>query len=97
MDGVEGAGGRMSFVVSTDEVDRHCDVVSVNGWRLQSYGRSPVFLWAHDYTQPAIGRAVNMWREEHGLLATMEFAPTVSPAPPSTGDAPSGSRGWVEP
>ena len=84
----------MSFVVSTDEVDRHGDVVSVNGWRLQSYGRNPVFLWAHDYTQPAIGRAVNMWREEHGLLATMEFAPTVSPVPPSTGNAPSGSRGW---
>ena len=66
----------MSFVVSTDEVDRHGDVVSVNGWRLQSYGRNPVFLWAHDYTQPAIGRAVDMWLEDHGLLATMEFAPT---------------------
>ena len=27
------------------------------GWRLQSYRRNPVFLWAHDYTRPVIGRA----------------------------------------
>ena len=74
----EGTSGRdqMAFVVSTEEVDRHGDVVLVKGWQLQAYQRNPVFLWAHDYTQPAIGRATDMWREDHSLLARMEFAPT---------------------
>ena len=51
-------------------------MVSVKGWRLDAYRRNPVFLWAHDYAQPAIGRAVDVWTDESGLLATMEFAPT---------------------
>ena len=66
----------MTFVVSTDEVDRHGDVISMRGWHLQAYKRNPVFLWAHDYTQPAIGRALNVWKEEHSLLARIGFAPT---------------------
>ena len=47
---------QMAFVVSNDDVDRHGDVISLQGWRLQSYLKNPVFLWAHDYTRPAIGR-----------------------------------------
>jgi len=66
----------MTFVASTDEVDRHGDTVSVDGWRLGAYMQNPVFLWAHNYTQPAIGRALEVWKEEHSLLARIEFAPT---------------------
>ena len=33
-------------------------------------------LWAHDYRQPAIGRAPAVWREGQALLAQIEFAPT---------------------
>ena len=70
------SGGSMTFVVSTDEVDRHGDMISVGGWRLQAYMRNPVFLWAHNYTRPAIGRAVDLWSDDHRLLARVEFAPT---------------------
>lgn len=66
----------MTFVISTDEVDRHGDVIVADGWRLESYQRNPVFLWAHDYMRPVIGKAVVVWQELHGLLARMEFAPT---------------------
>ena len=66
----------LAFVVSTDEVDRHGDVVSVEGWRLEAYRQNPVFLWAHNHTRPAIGRVFDIWEEGHKLLATMEFAPT---------------------
>ena len=65
-----------TFVISTDEVDRHGDVITAEGWRLESYRRNPVFLWAHDYARPVIGRAVKTWTEPHHLLAQMEFAPT---------------------
>ena len=66
----------MSFIISTDDVDRHGDVIAAEGWRLDSYLANPVFLWAHDYARPVIGRAVEVWREPHRLLARMKFAPT---------------------
>ncbi len=70
-----GAVGVLTFVLSTDDVDRHGDVVSADGWMLEAYLRNPVLLWAHDYRHPAIGRAVSVWSEPHRLLAKMEFAP----------------------
>ena len=57
-------------------MDRHGDAISLDGWRLQSYMRNPVFLWAHDYTRPAIGRTNDMWTEGRGLHARIQFAPT---------------------
>ncbi|MCE2405791.1 MAG: hypothetical protein J4F43_11645 [Dehalococcoidia bacterium] len=68
--------GKMTFVVSTDDVDRQGDTIAVDGWMLDSYLRNPVFLWAHNYARPAIGRAAQIWREPHRLLARIEFAPT---------------------
>ena len=70
------APGLATFVLSTDDVDRHGDVVSAEGWRLEAYLRNPVLLWAHDYRRPAIGRAVAVWAEPRRLLAQVEFAPT---------------------
>ena len=78
-DGYEQKGGgsaALTFVLSTDDVDRHGDVVSADGWRLEAYRRNPVLLWAHDYRHPAIGRAASVWTEPHRLLAKMEFAPS---------------------
>ena len=69
-------GDTLTFIISTDEVDRHGDVVSIHGWKLDAYKRNPVFLWAHNYTRPAIGRALDVWKEGNSLLARIEFAPT---------------------
>ena len=67
--------GPITFVLSTDEVDRHGDIVTAEGWRLDAYRRNPVVLWAHDYRRPAIGRAVEVWAEPHRLMGRLEFAP----------------------
>ena len=72
----ERAAGPVTFVLSTDEVDRHGDVVSADGWLLEAYRENPVLLWAHDYRHPAIGRAASVWTEPHRLLAKIEFAPS---------------------
>ena len=72
----DSAAAPVTFVLSTDEVDRHGDVVSADGWVLDAYRRNPVLLWAHDYRRPAIGRAVGLWTEPRRLMARMEFAPT---------------------
>ena len=66
----------MTFVLSNEEVDRHGDVVMVSGWHLEAYRKNPVFLWAHDYARPVIGKAVSLWQEPGRLMAKMEFAPT---------------------
>ena len=76
VDGDTCQDGPMTFVVSTGEVDRHGDAIAPQGWRLEAYRRNPVFLWAHDYTRPVIGRSLALWQEPQGLLARMEFAPT---------------------
>lgn len=72
------AGGQEAtdFVVSTDEVDRHGDTIAIDGWQTEAYMRNPVFLWAHAYYRPAIGRALEVWKEPHSLHARIEFAPT---------------------
>ena len=51
----------ISFVLSTDEVDRHGDVIATAGWNLDSYRKNPGFLWAQDYARPVLGRAVETW------------------------------------
>ena len=72
----QGQGEPMAFVISTDEVDRHGDVIAADGWNLDSYRENPVFLWAHDYARPVIGKAVDIWKEPHSLMAKIQFAPT---------------------
>ena len=72
----EVAGNALTFVVSSGDVDRHGDVVSPEGWRLDAYRANPVVLWAHDYRRPAIGRARSVWSDGRALLARVEFAPT---------------------
>ena len=65
----------MAFVISTDEVDCHGGVIQAQGWQLDAYLNNPVFLWAHDYSRPVIGRASEVWHESHRLIARMKFAP----------------------
>ncbi len=68
--------GPLVFVASTGEADRHGDTVAPEGWRLDAYRENPVVLWAHDYGEPAIGRAEAVWSDGRALRARLEFAPT---------------------
>ena len=72
----EAVAGPLVFVASTGEVDRHGDTVAPEGWRLDAYRDNPVVLWAHDYGEPAIGRAEAVWSDGRALRARLEFAPT---------------------
>ncbi len=73
---VESLGERkMGFVISTAAVDRDGDTVDPKGWDLGSYTKNPVVLWAHDYSQPPVGKAVNIQATKDGLRADVEFLP----------------------
>ncbi|MAH50241.1 hypothetical protein CMI37_30755 [Candidatus Pacearchaeota archaeon] len=61
---------------STEAQDRDGDVIRVSGWDLKHFRKNPVFLWAHDYGSPPIGRAVEV-RKDVGagkLTFKIEFA-----------------------
>ena len=66
---------KMSFTISTASVDRDGDTIDPKGWDLSNYVKNPVVLWAHDYTQPPVGKAVNIKSTDSGLQADVEFLP----------------------
>jgi len=50
----------LTFVGSTEDVDRDGDILRVNGWDLAAYKQNPLFLWMHDAFGLPIGRAVKV-------------------------------------
>ena len=67
---------KMSFVISTNSLDRDLDTIDLQGWDLRSYERNPIVLWNHDPSQPPIGRATRIWSDSRGLNSEVEFPPT---------------------
>jgi HK97 family phage prohead protease len=55
--GKASAGEAVRFVASTDREARDGDVIDQSSWILGDYRANPVILWAHDDSQPPIGRA----------------------------------------
>lgn len=45
----------MRFICSSEVIDRADDIV-YQEWDVADYMRNPVFLWAHDYKHPPVGR-----------------------------------------
>ncbi len=65
----------LEFVGSTEDLDRDGEVVEVAGWQLDNYMKNPVFMWAHDYREPPIGKALKVWKRDGQLKFNIEFAP----------------------
>lgn len=63
----------ITAVASTALVDRHGEIVEVEGWELKNFKKAPRILWAHDHTIPAIGKATKVWVEGQGKKAKLMF------------------------
>lgn len=63
----------LKFIGSDETPDRDGDVISVNGWDLGNYKSNPVFLWAHDYSIPPVGKALNVYTEKGKLMFDIQF------------------------
>lgn len=73
---VKGPGPRQfRFTISTGDLDRDHDRLSPTGWDLRAYLAAPVVLWAHDHSQPAIARSIEIGVVGDALKATAEFPP----------------------
>ena len=63
---------RISYVASTDAIDRYGDVVSQN-WDLTGFLANPVILWNHDQMAPPIARATDVQIVDGQLMIDVEF------------------------
>lgn len=64
---------KLTFVLSDETIDRHGDVIRIDGWDLEQYRKNPVVLWAHDHSIPPIAKATGIWVEDKRLMAEAEF------------------------
>lgn len=66
-------GDAIRFIASTSEVARDGMVIEAAGWQLDNFKRNPVFLWAHNYSDPPIGKVTNIEVEKDRLIADVQF------------------------
>ncbi|MBX4215805.1 HK97 family phage prohead protease [Candidatus Parcubacteria bacterium] len=72
---VAGTNDQLWFSASTEHRDRHGDVVVADGWKTKDYMKNPVFLWAHDYSKPPIGKSVQIEKGDGKLRNKVQFVP----------------------
>jgi len=66
--------GDIEAYVSTESIDRVGDIIKTRGWHLDSFKKTgaPV-LFSHDYSQPPIGKALEIEAQRKGLWAVTRF------------------------
>jgi len=73
---------KLEAIVSTNSLDRHGEVVDIQGIEIDNYLKNPVVLWAHDYSLPPIAKTLELKKEKikgkSVLRAVMEFATDIS-------------------
>lgn len=74
--------GKLEAIISTNDVDRHGEVINIDGLDISNYEKNPVVMWAHDYSLPPIGKTLSLSKETIGkrmmLKTEMEFAIGIS-------------------
>lgn len=70
---IENKDGKITGVASTSVVDRQNESVNVEGWDLKNFKKAPRLLWAHDHTEPAIGKVTKIGFEGEGKKRRMTF------------------------
>lgn len=66
---------KVRFVFSDGTIDRSGDSIDPKGWQTETFMENPVALWAHDGSQPPIGRASAVGTSGSKLIGDIEFMP----------------------
>lgn len=79
--GVDRETKTLRAVFSTQDRDRHGDVVMQNGWDLKNFLRNPVILNSHRYgdATETVGRAINLQTSSGQLEGEIQFAVDENP------------------
>lgn len=72
---VEGESNTFWFTASTEARDRQGDIIVQQGWRTSDFMKNPVILWAHNYYETPIGKAVEISITPDALSAKIQFVP----------------------
>lgn len=64
----------MMFTLSDETVDRYGDIVSADGWELDSFRKNPIALFGHNHDFP-IGRWLDLHVADGALRGTLTLAP----------------------
>ena len=64
---------RLKFAITTPDIDRDNDTIRVEGWDFADYKKNPVVLWAHDYYQPPVAKALSIYNAGHQIESEAEF------------------------
>lgn len=73
--------GTLEAIFSTEDKDRHGDVVMQDGWILDAFRNNPVILNSHNYNdaEEVVGKASNVRVEDGKLQGTITFAVDENP------------------
>jgi len=66
---------KIAFTISTGDIDREGDTISVNGWDFANYMMNPVVLWSHDYYMPPVAIAESVTVQGSLVRSVAEFPP----------------------
>ena len=75
---VDEANYTVEAIISTDDEDRHGEIVKQSGWSVERYKENPVVLFSHDNDQP-IGKAIDINVGEKATTAKIKFAVEENP------------------
>jgi HK97 family phage prohead protease len=73
-----GENRQITFIITTEDVDRDYDKVMQDGIQLNHFGNNAIVLFEHDHNKP-IGKVVDIKRTKNGMQATIEFMPADNP------------------
>lgn len=65
---------QIRFRITTGTPDRMRDTIDPKGWDLKHYKKNPIVLFAHDYSQLPVARAVKIEADDKGLSSVAQFA-----------------------
>ena len=66
--------GELEAIIATDDLDRHGEILDIEGVDVEKYLKNPVVLWAHRYDQTPVAKAISLVKEAGKLVARMKFA-----------------------
>ena len=67
-------------IASTEVIDRDRSIVTLDGWKLKSFRANPVFLWAHNWDEPPIGKVDKITKDKvTGRLTFMAIESAANP------------------
>jgi uncharacterized protein len=73
---VDVEAGIYEAMISTESTDRVGDIVRATGAKVDNYLKNPVVLWAHDYSNPPVAKALSLEiMPGYGIKATFQFPP----------------------